>query len=176
MARCLSKSSLSIKSAISTAPFNASASLKNAVNKRRSRKKAPRRAGRPLDRPRTITRTFSPKRVPAHGLKLHDGKLAMGLQDEHGIIWQLSAYRRKRREAFPLRRRKHLSLIIGVDPIPLDFDGVIYVGEGFATMASVFAATGAPCIVALDCGKLLLAVAKALRAVRKKARFVICAG
>ena len=66
-----------------------------------------------------------------------------------------------------------LFYVIG-GPIPFDYEGIIYIGEGFATMASVYAATGAPCVVAGNCGN-LPTVAKALLAVRKKARFVICA-
>jgi len=113
------------------------------------------------------------KGVTANGLRLHEGRLVMGLQDEHGIIWSYQFITEDGDKRFPVGKRKSgLFYLIG-GPIPFE-ECTIYIGEGFATMASVHAADGAPCVVAGDKGN-LLAVAMALRGVRKKARFVICA-
>jgi putative DNA primase/helicase len=114
------------------------------------------------------------KCIRAYGLQLHEDKLVMPLQDEHGVIWSYQFITEEGDKRFPFGARKiGLCYIIG-GPIGLDFAGVIYIAEGFATAATIHAATGAPCIVAIDCGN-LLPVAKAWRAVRKKASFVICA-
>lgn len=48
------------------------------------------------------------------------------------------------------------------------------IGEGFATMATVFEATGYMCVVAFDCGN-LKPVAEVWRKKLPKARIVICA-
>src|SRR5208337_2043069 len=107
------------------------------------------------------------KGVTANGLRLHEGRLVMGLQDEHGIIWSYQFITEDGDKRFPVGKRKSgLFYLIG-GPIPFE-ECTIYIGEGFATMASVHAADGAPCVVAGDKGN-LLAVAMALRGVRKKA-------
>lgn len=55
-----------------------------------------------------------------------------------------------------------------------DNPDIILVGEGYATMATVFQLTGYPCIAAMDCGN-LLPVCTALKDKYPKARIIITA-
>ena len=64
------------------------------------------------------------KCVTAHGLKLHDGKLVMPLQDEHGVIWSYQTIDENGDKRFPLGGRKSgLFYVIG-GPIPFDYECV----------------------------------------------------
>lgn len=63
---------------------------------------------------------------------------------------------------------------IGFSGITECYSDVIYIGEGFATMASVFMAMQKPCIVAANCGNLLPVLGN-LVVLYPDAKFVICA-
>ena len=107
----------------------------------------------------------------AFGLRLLDGKLVMPLHDEFGAVHSIQYIDSDSGKLFLKGgRKKALFYKIGeIDP-----DGDVFIGEGFATMASVQEATGKPAIVALDCGN-LKPVAEALRRKYRAARFIFCA-
>ena len=117
------------------------------------------------------------KQVRAYGLRVHKdhpGKLFMFLQDVCGVIWSYQTIDEAGNKSFRLDGRvAGLYFLIGG---PIDPGGMSYTGEGYATMATVYEASGRPCVVALDAGN-VPKVARALREVPslKKAPFTICA-
>lgn len=63
---------------------------------------------------------------------------------------------------------------IGFNSINSSYTDIIFIGEGFATMASIFEAFQKPCIVAANCGN-LVSVLDNLNNLYPSAKFVICA-
>lgn len=99
------------------------------------------------------------KGVQAHGLRFSAGTLFIPLQDASGQIHGLEIIRDKKRaeaagklakEFWPkgLAKKGHW-FTIGAP------DWLIIVAEGYATAASIYEATGIPCVVAFDAGNLL---------------------
>jgi replicative DNA helicase len=109
------------------------------------------------------------KEVPAHGLKLSRGRLVVPVKDADGEIWNLQFIRPDGVKRFLKKGRKQdCSYTIpgqGSD---------LYIGEGFATMATIYQATGGMCICAFDAGN-LPRVAKVVRDKCPTDRIIICA-
>jgi putative DNA primase/helicase len=105
------------------------------------------------------------------GLRVSNDRLVMPLHDEEGQVNSLQYIDGDGSKCFLTGGRKRgLFFAIGkVEP-----QGEAFIGEGFATMASVHEATGKPCIVALDCGN-LKPVSEALRKKYPETAFIICA-
>ena len=63
---------------------------------------------------------------------------------------------------------------IGFNLVTPGYSDTIYIGEGFATMATIYEAFNMPCIVAANCGNLLPVLDNIAR-LHPSAKFVICA-
>jgi putative DNA primase/helicase len=105
------------------------------------------------------------------GLRFCGDRLVMPLHDEEGQVHSLQYISGDGSKRFLAGGRKRgLFYAIGeIEP-----QGEVFIGEGFATMASVHEATGKPATVALDCGN-LKPVAEALRKKYPQTAFIICA-
>jgi putative DNA primase/helicase len=109
------------------------------------------------------------KKIRPHGTKIHNGALLIPIRNEKGKLRSLqfiNADGSKRYLSGGEIRGGYFS--IGK---PSD---VLCIGEGFATMATVYEATSHACAIAFDCGN-LDSVAKALRAKFPDAKLIICA-
>lgn len=154
-------------------------------------------------KPATEHAYLSRKGVPSHGLRVgtyvrqllpgengekrerkYPGTLLIPLRDAKKRVWSLQAIFPKpvswgkdgetRDKAFPYGGKKlGLWFTIGA---PTLFDGVatFILVEGYATGASVHAATGLPVLVCLDAGN-LIHVARELRRLKPEARIVFAA-
>lgn len=125
------------------------------------------------------------KQVGAYGIRFTpQGALVVPMLDATGKIWGLQfildrdnpkharrlAQTKRDKEYWPkdLGKLGHYHLIGGL-PVSL-----VLIAEGYATAASVYAATGLPVAVAFDAGN-LLPVAQALHKRYPRARILICA-
>lgn len=120
------------------------------------------------------------KGVQAHGVRFNkDGVMAIPMLDVANKIHGLQiirpaavakAKRKLEKEFWPpgLIKKGHFHLFGGVP------SGLVLVGEGYATMASVYEAVGVPCVVAFDAGN-LDPVCQALRKRYKQARILVIA-
>ena len=87
------------------------------------------------------------KKVDAYSIKLNGKHLLIPLRDIEGKLWNLQKISPDGKKLFLKNGKvKGFSHIIGQ---PAD---QIYIGEGYATMASVHAATGKACVVAFNAG------------------------
>jgi putative DNA primase/helicase len=119
----------------------------------------------PMDHPYLIA-----KGVGAHGIRQHNEQLLIPLRDGDGALWNVQTIGPDGTKRFLAGGRKRgLYHAIGGA-----VGGELSVAEGYATAASVHAATGLPIAVAFDCGN-LLPVAKVLRAKYPAAIITICA-
>lgn len=120
------------------------------------------------------------KGVPGVGVRYSEGGAAVlpvidASGNIHGLQFlrtaaQAKAARRPAKEFWPkgVAKQGHFHLL-GHQP-----DWIILVAEGYATAASIHAATGLPVACAFDAGN-LMPVAQALRGRYKRARILICA-
>ena len=121
------------------------------------------------------------KRVRGHGVRYSpsgNGTIAIPMCDADGRIWGLQIIRANRagrhkleKEYWPagLEKIGHFHLIGSPQA-----GGVVLVAEGYATAATLHAASGLPVAVAYDAGN-LLHVAKALAEAYARIRIVVCA-
>lgn len=121
------------------------------------------------------------KRIPADDLRIYHGNLRIGTaacdgalivpaRDADSTLWTLEFILEDGQKRYLPNGRKAgcLSMIGGA------VSSTLLIGEGYATCATLAAATGHPVAVAFDAGN-LMAVATALRARYPDARIVVCA-
>ena len=107
------------------------------------------------------------KGISGHGLRVSRGDLVTPVQDETGALWNLQFIKPDGSKKFLFGGRKEgCSFTIQGAP---DF----YLCEGFATGASIHAATGGTVICAFDSGN-MPKVAKAFRGLCPTEKIVIC--
>ncbi|AJK45388.1 hypothetical protein BGL_1c08550 [Burkholderia plantarii] len=121
------------------------------------------------------------KRVPADTLRVYHGDLRIGTvacdgallvpaRDAHGKLWTLEFILTDGQKRYlPNGRKSGCFALVGGA-----VSSVLLLGEGYATCATLAAATSYPAAVAFDAGN-LSAVATALRGLYPKARIVVCA-
>ena len=119
------------------------------------------------------------KRVPANQLRVYrgdlhirdlnmNGALLVPVQDESGKLWSLQFICEEGAKLFlPGGRKRGCLSLLG------DLAKIICIVEGYATGASVYAATGTPVVVAFDAGN-LKPVAEAIRRTYPHTRILIC--
>lgn len=108
------------------------------------------------------------KGVKAYGIKLHGDALVIPLRAD-GEIQSLQFINADGSKRFLTDGKKKACYHSVGKPL-----SVIYIGEGYATMASVHEATGDAVVVALDSGN-LMAVAQSIRAKYPDMKLVLCA-
>ncbi|AHI78648.1 primase 2 family protein [Burkholderia thailandensis USAMRU Malaysia  len=121
------------------------------------------------------------KRIPAGDLRIYRGNLRIGTAacdgaliipacDADGKLWTLEFILEDGQKRYLPNGRKSgcLSMIGGA------VSSTLLIGEGYATCATLAAATGHPAAVAFDAGN-LMAVATALRGCFPAARIIVCA-
>ena len=107
------------------------------------------------------------KGVKAHGLRVSRGDIVVPARDADGVLHSLQFIGADGSKRFLFGgRTRGCYFAIG------KATEVILIGEGYATCASAYEATGYPVAVAFDCGN-LRAVAEALRAKFPTARIVL---
>ena len=89
------------------------------------------------------------KKVDAFGIKHNGQKLLIPLRDHKGKLWSFQEIDHKGNKLF-LKNGKVKGLFHNIG----EQTDVIYIGEGYATMASVHAATGKASVVAFNAGNL----------------------
>lgn len=110
------------------------------------------------------------KKVQAYGLRQEGDLLLVPLRDSRGVLWSVQTISAGGEKRFPRGAAKRgLYHAIG-SPIV----DVVCIAEGYATAATVHAATGYPVACAFDAGN-LEPVARSIRANNPQARIVICA-
>lgn len=121
------------------------------------------------------------KGVRAHGLKFSpsgNGTIAIPMRDTKGKIWGLQIIRGKDRggklekEYWPkgLDKKGHYHTLGSIN----HQTKIALLGEGYATMATNYQASGIPCAVAFDAGN-LVAVALALHKEFPRLKILVCA-
>jgi uncharacterized protein (DUF927 family)/phage/plasmid primase-like uncharacterized protein len=109
------------------------------------------------------------KAIAAYGIRQSRDRLIVPLRDMAGVLHSLQFIGTDGTKRFLTGGRKqgcfHLIGAVGE---------TLLIAEGFATAASLHAATGLPVAVAFDCGN-LTPVATALRAAYPAARLILCA-
>ena len=93
--------------------------------------------------------TLPRKKVDAFGIKQNGQKLLIPLRDHKGKLWSFQEIDHKGNKLF-LKNGKVKGLFHNIG----EQTDVIYIGEGYATMASVHAATGKASVVAFNAGNL----------------------
>ena len=109
------------------------------------------------------------KKVDAFGIKHNGQKLLIPLRDHKGKLWSFQEIDHKGNKLF-LKNGKVKGLFHNIG----EQTDVIYIGEGYATMASVHAATGKACVVAFNAGN-LKDVCSQVRASYPDTEIVLCA-
>ena len=89
------------------------------------------------------------KKADAFGIKHNGQKLLIPLRDNKGKLWNLQQVFENGKKRF-LKNGKVKGLFHNIG----EQTDVIYIGEGYATMASVHIATGKACVVAFNAGNL----------------------
>ena len=89
------------------------------------------------------------KKVDAFGIKHNGQKLLIPLRDLKGKLWSFQEIDHKGNKLF-LKNGKVKGLFHNIG----EQTDVIYIGEGYATMASVHIANGKACVVAFNAGNL----------------------
>lgn len=110
------------------------------------------------------------KRVQSHGLKIHKGALIVPIGNEAGELISLQFISPNGASKRFLKDGETAGgfYILG------SLSDRIFIGEGYATMASCLEATGAGCVVAFNAGN-LLSVAKAVRKRHPNAEIILAA-
>ena len=109
------------------------------------------------------------KKADAFGIKALDKKLIIPLRDEEGKLWNIQQVFENGEKRF-LKNGK----VKGLFHIIRQLADLIYIGEGYATMASVHSATGKACFVAFNAGN-LKDVCSQVRASYPDNEIVVCA-
>jgi putative DNA primase/helicase len=109
------------------------------------------------------------KKVPAAGARVHDGRLVIPIRNKDRELRSLQFIAADGKKLYLSGGEKKGCYFSVGKPA-----GVICIGEGFATMATVQEATGHACVVAFDCGN-LEPVANVIREKFPNATIVICA-
>ena len=106
-----------------------------------------------------------------------DGWLLVPLRDENGALWNLQRIAPEKpaqgSDKLFLKGGRKSGLWHLVGAAPADPDAVLLLAEGYATAASLHAATDRPVAVAFDAGN-LVKVARALRGLYPDALIVVC--
>ena len=110
------------------------------------------------------------KGVGVHGLRQLGDRLLGPMRDAAGALWAVQTITQDGEKRF-LRGARKRGLYHAIGPQVAD---VLCIAEGYATAASILAATGYPVAVAFDCGN-LLPVARTLRGKFPRARLIVCA-
>jgi putative DNA primase/helicase len=111
------------------------------------------------------------KQVSSHGLREHEGCIAIPARDEQSKLWTLQFIAPDGTKNFMAGGRKSgCYFVIG----NLENSEQIFICEGYATGATIHECTSAPVVVAFDTSG-LKPVAKLLRAKYPDAKIVVCA-
>jgi putative DNA primase/helicase len=109
------------------------------------------------------------KGVLSHALRQHNGRLVVPMRDRFETLHSLQFIDGEGNKRFLSGGRKRgCYFLIGVPTASL------CIAEGYATAASIYEATGVPCVVAFDAGN-LMSVAKAIRLNFPDIKITICA-
>lgn len=124
-------------------------------------------SGSPADHP-----YLARKGVQPHGARITgDGRLVLPAYDEHGELASIQYIDQSGDKRFADGgARKGVFWWVG----DLNSPGTIYIGEGFATSASIHEASGRPCVITYNSGN-MPAVAKAIQKLYPSAELVIVA-
>jgi phage/plasmid primase-like uncharacterized protein len=112
------------------------------------------------------------KGIQSHGLKIHKGALIVPIRNEIGEFMSLQFI--PPNGASLSKRFLKGGETAGGFYILGSLSDRIFIGEGYATMASCFEATGTGCVVAFNAGN-LLSVAKAVRKQHPNAEIILAA-
>lgn len=97
--------------------------------------------------------------------------LLVPMIDEHGFLWNLQRiYESGKKRYLNGSRTSNLYHMIGH---PTEDEAILYIGEGFATMASIHKATDRPCVVAFSWSN-LKAVTKIIKEKYPHSKIIIC--
>jgi phage/plasmid primase-like uncharacterized protein len=117
------------------------------------------------------------KRIAAFGVRFAGGMVVVPLVDEHGDLWSLQwipgepgASKKYSSDS----RKDGCCCWLLPPPESADFNGVIAIGEGYASCASPLMATGWICVAAMDTNN-LIAIAQQVRRRWPKATIVMLA-
>ena len=117
------------------------------------------------------------KQVFPYGIRINsENKLAIPLRDINGNVKSIQWISPDGSKRFqPDTALEGLFWSIGLDTLkPADFDGVILLGEGFATMAKLYELTGKPCVAGISC-YFMKSVAEAIMRHYPHARIIVMA-
>ena len=110
------------------------------------------------------------KSVQAHGIRQLGDQLLVPMRDANGVLWNLQTISADGFKLFQKGARKTGTYHAIGGPVV----DVLNITEGYATGASIYAATSQPVAIAFDCGN-LTQVARVLRAKYLQARITLCA-
>lgn len=110
------------------------------------------------------------KGIRPHGIRQLNGRLIVPMRDGDGVLWNVQTITNDGGKRFLYGGRKR-GLYHAIGGAVTD---ELLIAEGYATAASLHAATGKPVAVAFDCGN-LEPVARMLRAKFLDARITVCA-
>ncbi len=149
-----------------------SAHRQREASEMRKHAEAARRAARIWDaaRPAPANHPYlTLKGAPADGLRLHKGLLVIPLRDAAGVLHSLQFI-----DAEGGKRYLGGGKVSGCYFVIGMMAGVLYIAEGYATAATIHAATGHAVAVAFDAGN-LKSVARVLREKHPDIQIVVCA-
>jgi putative DNA primase/helicase len=109
------------------------------------------------------------KRVGAHGLRVHEGRLIVPMRDDQDVLHSLQFIDADGGKLFLKGGRVKGCYLLAGAP-----DGMLCIAEGFATAAAAHEVTGYAVAVAFSDGN-LLPVARTLRAKFPDLRLIVCA-
>lgn len=113
------------------------------------------------------------KQVPAHDLRVYCGALVVPVRDAAGLLHGLQFIGPGGSKRF-LKGAAVQGHFCTIGELGREVTRTVCIVEGYATGASVHAATGNPVLVAFHAGN-LIAVARAFRALHPQAGIVVCA-
>ncbi len=117
------------------------------------------------------------KQVFPYGIRINsENKLAVPLRNINGIVKSIQWINPDGSKRFQQDTSLDgLFWSIGLDTLNTsDFEGVILLGEGFATMAKLYELTGKPCVAGLSCYS-LKAIAQAIKSKYFKCKIIVMA-
>lgn len=119
------------------------------------------------------------KQVGNYGCKIDDsGNLIIPFYNEKGYLRTLQTIKPDGYKIFAkdaeFKGNYHKINFGLVDKVQSEYFGKIFIGEGYATMASVYEAIKYPCVVAANAGNMKIVLEK-LTTLYPKAQFIICA-
>ena len=110
------------------------------------------------------------KGVPSYGLRINGSDLVVAIWQTHGVTSLQYIYEDGSKRFLPGGTVQGGMFAIGA----ISSSSIVMICEGYSTAATVHRATGYPCLVAFDAGK-LLAAAKEVRARLPNVEICICA-